>query len=334
MGAGITTMGNWNEYNGNNPLTPCGYGNTLGNGTGLIPLTIPEFDYTVYSIWFNNMATNGNICVSSNSSNNSKLVTQVKGTDNYAFYHNPNSIWGSITYVISGLTDGQTITFAEGSSYSSATEKLVVTEDGTYTIEWQDYNTGGQKWVTFGKVQDSCNIMIYNKNQSTHVITRSAQTMQMPRWRGFDNPFGDIWTNLDGILIDNPLAGASDSSIQPTCYIITDPDKYTDSLSGVAEKADRIYKQARDQGWTKEWHLGSSADIVPKATGGDSTKYICDWYWVNYADTPETLLVGGGAFYGASSGLGIFRSDGGVSASWTSIGFRAVSGFLSFSLDK
>ena len=27
-------------------------------------------------------------------------------------------------------------------------------------------------------------------------------TFQVPRWRGFDNPFGDIWTNLDGIIID------------------------------------------------------------------------------------------------------------------------------------
>ena len=25
--------------------------------------------------------------------------------------------------------------------------------------------------------------------------------LQVPRWRGFDNPFGDIWTNLDGIVI-------------------------------------------------------------------------------------------------------------------------------------
>jgi hypothetical protein len=45
MGASITTMDKWNEYNGYYPLTPCGYGNTLGNGTGLVSLTIPEFTY-------------------------------------------------------------------------------------------------------------------------------------------------------------------------------------------------------------------------------------------------------------------------------------------------
>ena len=208
LGNGITTMGNWNEYNGTYPITPCGYGNTLGNKTGLVSLTIPEFTY---------------------------------GSDS---------------------------------------------------------------------------------------TVRAAQTMQMPRWRGFDNPFGDIWTNLDGIIIDTPLAGKSDPSIQPTCYIITDPDNYTDSLSGIEEKADRSYKQVHNEGYIKEWHLGSSADIVPKAIGGNTTQYMCDYYWVNYDDTPETLLVGGRAYNGASAGLGTFHSTCGVGDSYTSIGFRSVSSFV------
>ena len=43
-------MGNWGEYNGNYPLTPCGYGNEIGNGTGIKPLVIPEFTYGSGSI--------------------------------------------------------------------------------------------------------------------------------------------------------------------------------------------------------------------------------------------------------------------------------------------
>ena len=50
----------------------------------------------------------------------------------------------------------------------------------------------------------------------------------VPRWRGFDNPFGDIWTNLDGIIIDTPLSGVTDTSVLPTCYIIPDSSEYTD----------------------------------------------------------------------------------------------------------
>ena len=208
LGNGITNMGNWSEYNGNYPLTPCGYGNTLGNKTGILDLIIPEFTY------------------------------------------------------------------------------------------------------------------------GTSSTVRVSQTLSMPRWRGFDNPFGDIWTNLDGIIIDTPLAGKSDPSIQPTCYIITDPDNYTDSLSGIEEKADRSYKQVHNEGYTKEWHLGSSADIVPKAIGGNTTQYMCDYYWVNYDDTPETLFVGGRATDGAPAGLGYFDSSYDVGHSYTSIGFRSVSSFV------
>jgi hypothetical protein len=36
-------MSSWNEYNGNNPLTPCGYTNSLGNYTGVVSMIIPSF---------------------------------------------------------------------------------------------------------------------------------------------------------------------------------------------------------------------------------------------------------------------------------------------------
>ena len=202
--------------------------------------------------------------------------------------------------------------------------------DGT---KWSEYN-GYYPLIPCGYGNDLGNGTGLKTVVLPATSSRGESTHYMARWRGFDNPFGDIWTNLDGIVIDTPLAGASDSSIQPTCYIITDPDNYTDSLSGIAEKADRSYKQPHREGWTKEWNLGNCADIVPKATGGDSTKYICDYYWVNYDDTPETLIVGGCASDGSGAGLGGFTSYIGVSSAWTTLGFRSVSGFLSFSSDN
>lgn len=46
MGVGITNMANWGGYNSYYPLIPCGYGNKLGNGTGLVDVSIPQFTYT------------------------------------------------------------------------------------------------------------------------------------------------------------------------------------------------------------------------------------------------------------------------------------------------
>lgn len=210
MGASITTMDKWNEYNGYYPLTPCGYGNTLGNRTGLVSLTIPEFTY---------------------------------GTDN---------------------------------------------------------------------------------------TVRAAQTMQMARWRGFDNPFGDLWTNLDGIIID------ADADNHPNnmnyVYTCQDASKYADTLNDSYVK---VGEEIHQDGYTKSFDLGDAAHIIPHVMGGDTTKYICDYHWTGGKDrTLRTLLVGGRADGGAGAGLGLFGSSHGVSGAWTYVGFRPVSGFVSFSSDK
>ena len=48
LGNGVTNLntGNWNSFNGYNPFIPCGYTNSLGNGTGQIAYTMP-FEYEV-----------------------------------------------------------------------------------------------------------------------------------------------------------------------------------------------------------------------------------------------------------------------------------------------
>ena len=44
LGAGISNMSNWDKYNVTSPITPCGYGNSLGNFTGI--KEIPTLAYT------------------------------------------------------------------------------------------------------------------------------------------------------------------------------------------------------------------------------------------------------------------------------------------------
>lgn len=147
---------------------------------------------------------------------------------------------------------------------------------------------------------------------------------QVPRWRGFDNPFGDIWTNLDGIVIDTPTTGASDTGVLPTAYIITDPEKYTDDLEEAKTNAVRSLQQPHGGGYIKEWHIGANADMIPKAVGGTSSTYMCDYYWVNYDDTPETLFVGGRLAYGSTAGLGRFGSYYPVGIVFPIVGFRTI----------
>lgn len=153
-----------------------------------------------------------------------------------------------------------------------------------------------------------------------------SYTFQVPRWRGFDNPFGDIWTNLDGIIID------ADANNHPNnmnyVYTCKDPDKFADTLTADYEK---VGEEIHTDGYTKLFDLGDAAHIIPSVMGGDTTKYKCDYHWTGEKNTTlRALVVGGGAGNGALAGLGYFDSIYGVSYSWASVGFRSVSSFMSF----
>ena len=155
-----------------------------------------------------------------------------------------------------------------------------------------------------------------------------ANGVYMCRWRGFDNPFGDIWTNLDGIIID------ADADNHPNnmnyVYTCQDPEKYADNLNG--EGYEKVGEEVHQDGYTKLFDLGDAAHIIPNVMGGNTTQYKCDYHWTGSKNaTLRTLVVGGNAPDGAYAGLGYFYSAGGVSYSWNNVGFRSVSRFLSFS---
>ena len=148
----------------------------------------------------------------------------------------------------------------------------------------------------------------------------------VPRWRGFDNPFGDILTNLDGIIIQKDAEENTN-----TVYTTTDPNNYGDNES--AKNAMEIAgHEIHQDGYTKEFDLGEAAHIIPESVGGDTTKYKCDYNYTRYRnDYLRTLLVGGHAFNDANAGLSYFYSSRGVSDYNSFFGFRSVSAFLSFS---
>lgn len=146
--------------------------------------------------------------------------------------------------------------------------------------------------------------------------TVATHTFKVPRWRGFDNPFGDIWTNLDGVVIVR--AAANEIS---TVYTTTNVSEFTDV---VGEKTVAGYEVASD-GYIKAFDLGETAEIIPSAVGGSATTYICDYHYCNTSSTAlRTLRVGGIASDGGSAGLSYFRSDNGVGTAYSTVGFRTL----------
>lgn len=207
LGMGVSTMDKWDEYNGRSPLTPCGYGNTLGNGTGLVSLTIPEFTY---------------------------------GADN---------------------------------------------------------------------------------------TVKVAHTMQMARWRGFDNLFADTQTYLDGVLVN------TNTDSMHYIYTCQDANKYADTLNDSYTKVGEATPQS---GYIKSFALGDTAHIIPHATGGKAGQYICTYNQAGNKSTQlHALIIGGAGYHWYGAQLGRFVTIGDAAGFHSEmVGFQSVSDFVSFSSDK
>ena len=142
------------------------------------------------------------------------------------------------------------------------------------------------------------------------------KTLYANRWRGFENPFGDILTNLEGIVIKRDAAKANSN-----VYTTTDVSKYGEDYS----LFDIAGVEIAQDGWIGTFDLGSKAEIIPSSITGSESTYKCDYHWcnVNLVEN-RTLLVGGSAHNGGLAGLGSFDSYGGVGDAYTNVGFRSL----------
>ena len=153
-------------------------------------------------------------------------------------------------------------------------------------------------------------------NDSTTV---ASKTFKVPRWRGFDNPFGDIWTNLDGIILERTAANQPSS-----VYTTTDPTAFGDDNTAKGKMTVAGTEIASD-GYTKDYDLGETGEIIPSVVGGSTTTYMCDYHYCNASSTAlRALLVGGSASYGGNAGLGCFYSLNGVGLASAAVGFRTL----------
>lgn len=153
-------------------------------------------------------------------------------------------------------------------------------------------------------------------DESTTVPTK---TFKVPRWRGFDNPFGDIWTNLDGIILERTAANQPSS-----VYTTSNPSAFGDDNTAKG-KMTVAGKEIASDGYTKDFDLGSKGEIIPSVVDGSATTYMCDYHWCNTTSTSlRTLVVGGRALYGGTAGLGSFNSNNGVGLVDSTVGFRTL----------
>lgn len=135
---------------------------------------------------------------------------------------------------------------------------------------------------------------------------------------GIEDPYGWFWEMIQGVYF-----GASGNAAQNGTEMFIYEGNRMPSSSELTTYPNGNYRQmtrVTSSGWAKLLMGGSEFDVMPKALGGGSASYLCDYYYAN--NTGQLLLWGGHAYYGSYCGLAYSDSSGVWSVSYSSLAAR------------
>lgn len=162
-------------------------------------------------------------------------------------------------------------------------------------------------------------------NTNAEGTSTGTKVVNVPRYRGIENPFGHVWKNV----IDVVIAG-TDNSV----YICKDYTKFGTFEGGTNPTAEQLiaagyelqdFKESTiTSQYVKKLVNNNQADLFPAivGNGASATTYYCDYHWTNATATPRTLLFGGNSGNGSAAGLFYLHSADGLGVSSATVGTR------------
>lgn len=162
-------------------------------------------------------------------------------------------------------------------------------------------------------------------NTNAEGTSTGTKVVNVPRYRGIENPFGHVWKNV----IDVVVAG-TDNSV----YICKDYTKFGTFEGGTNPTAEQLiaagyelqdFKESTITGqYVKKLVNNNQADLFPTVVGNgaSATTYYCDYHWTSATATPRTLLIGGCSGNGSDAGLFALSSGDGLDSSNAFVGTR------------
>ena len=162
-------------------------------------------------------------------------------------------------------------------------------------------------------------------NTNAEGASTGTKTVNVPRYRGIENPFGHVWKNV----IDVVVAG-TDNSV----YICKDYTKFGTFEGGDNPTAEQLiaagyelqdFKESTNtRQYVKKLVNNNQADLFPAVVGNgaSATTYYCDYHWTNAIATPRTLPIGGSSDAGSYAGLFYLNSSNGLGHSYAAVGTR------------
>lgn len=130
----------------------------------------------------------------------------------------------------------------------------------------------------------------------TGVVTK----VNVPSYRGIENPFGHIWSWTDGCKCE--IQSEADGALSKF-YVCNDPAEFQDTSYTDYEQCGEL---PRKEGYVKRMMIGEHGENMPIEVGGSSTTYFCDYFYTNIPASGSAMrgvLFGGYAYSGALAGL-------------------------------
>lgn len=162
-------------------------------------------------------------------------------------------------------------------------------------------------------------------NTNAEGASTGTKVVNVPRYRGIENPFGHVWKNV----IDVVVAG-TDNSV----YICKDYTKFGTFEGGTNPTAEQLiaagyelqdFKESTiTSQYVKKLVNNNQADLFPTVVGNGASAitYYCDYHWTNATATPRTLLIGGTSGNGSAASWFSLYSNLGLVVSADFVGTR------------
>ena len=181
--------------------------------------------------------------------------------------------------------------------------KGVTDVNGTFWSNWNGYypfiNIG-----TTTSLGNNTGVVQYQMPASYQVVAGNPSTpisVEVPSYRGVENPFGHIWKNADGINV--LIQSVADGNLT-NVYVSNNPNNFQDTDGTNYELAGNA---SRTEGYVKSLIVDNKGTFMPATVGANATTYFCDYFYTSIpasGTSTRTCVLGGAASHGAAAGLG------------------------------
>lgn len=167
--------------------------------------------------------------------------------------------------------------------------------------EWDNYN-GYYPFVPCGHTDSLGNKTGYVNYNMMNETGEVQKTVQVPRYRGVENPFGHTSTWTDGVNVRISPTEEKGGDNLSKVFVTDDPSLFNDSN---CEGYRYIGNEGRISGFVKSVLFGEGGEIMAETVGGGSTTYFCDYHYTDILTIEQLngVLCSGDVKDGGSAGL-------------------------------